>query len=63
MAEELKPGDVVILKSGSPAMTIRWIEEEYGSLTAFCDWFEGTKDKSGTYRPHQLEKVTAGPRV
>ena len=62
MADDLKPGDVVMLKSGGPTMTIRWIEEEYGTLTALCDWFEGTKDKSGKYLPHQLEK-SGGHRV
>jgi uncharacterized protein YodC (DUF2158 family) len=58
MAEEtFTAGDVVQLKSGGPIMTVRWCEDQYGTLTAFCDWFEGTKDKNGTYMPAQLRKV------
>ena len=48
MADGLKVGDVVKLKSGGPAMTI----EEIGDYSPFgvgghdqakCVWFEGTK--------------------
>lgn len=56
-AGAFEAGDVVWLKSGGPAMTIRWIEEEYGTVTAFCDWFVGTTEKSGKYDPVQLTKT------
>jgi uncharacterized protein YodC (DUF2158 family) len=37
----MKPGDVVYLNSGSPAMTIIWIEDG----KAYCEWFvNGKKD-------------------
>ena len=35
---EFKPGDVVQLKSGGPAMTILWVEE--GDCR--CAWFVGS---------------------
>jgi uncharacterized protein YodC (DUF2158 family) len=51
MADDFNVGDVVMLKSGGPAMTI----EEIGEYSAFgvagrnqakCVWFEGTKRKN-----------------
>lgn len=41
MAEEFKPGDVVVLKSGGPAMTIRELQ---GTGTALCEWFNRDDD-------------------
>lgn len=43
-AEPIKAGDVVQLKSGGPKMTASWVSDEYGTLTAGCDWF--TQDKA-----------------
>lgn len=43
MATKFKPGDVVRLKSGGPAMTVTAIGEHMGETKAFCEWFEGTK--------------------
>ncbi|MFD9897479.1 DUF2158 domain-containing protein [Mesorhizobium sp. NPDC059025] len=39
MADEIKPGSVVQLKSGGPKMTVSWAEDNYGVLSAACDWF------------------------
>lgn len=41
---EFKKGDVVVLKSGGPHMTIRDIGD-YGQIKngAYCIWFEKTK--------------------
>lgn len=36
MNKELKIGDVVVLKSGSPKMTIKYINE---LKTTYCSWF------------------------
>ena len=33
--EQFKPGDIVILKSGGPRMTIATVEER----SALCEWF------------------------
>jgi uncharacterized protein YodC (DUF2158 family) len=50
-------GDVVQLKSGGPKMTVAWCEEEHGVLTAYCQWFDGTKQLHGTFPPESLKKV------
>ena len=41
-AEQPKPGDVVRLKSGSPAMTIVDVDSEDDEMVK-CKWFEGSK--------------------
>lgn len=35
----MKVGDVVMLKSGGPKMTVLSIEEGIGGGRAFCGWF------------------------
>jgi uncharacterized protein YodC (DUF2158 family) len=45
MSEEIKAGDVVVLKSGSLKMTVRWVSDEYGTLTAGCDWIDAEGKK------------------
>lgn len=50
--EQIHAGDVVMLKSGGPPMTVRWVEEK----EAFCDWFDGKNDKSARYMIWQLTK-------
>jgi uncharacterized protein YodC (DUF2158 family) len=39
VTEEIKPGDVVVLKSGGPKMTVKFVEDG----EAACSWF--TNDK------------------
>ena len=53
----LKAGDVVQLKSGGPIMTITWVGDEYGTLNARCEWFDGKKAATGTYPVAALEKT------
>jgi uncharacterized protein YodC (DUF2158 family) len=36
---EIAPGAVVQLKSGGPAMTVRWVGNHYGEPTVMCNWF------------------------
>lgn len=49
MADEIKAGDVVVLKSGGPDMTVTDIGDLYGTQTAWCAWFDGGKPGNGTY--------------
>ena len=39
MADEIKAGSVVQLKSGGPMMTATWVSEELGTWSAYCEWF------------------------
>jgi uncharacterized protein YodC (DUF2158 family) len=55
---EFNKGDVVILKSGGPLMTIHSIE---GDGRIYCVWFQsssgGYSDQKGTYfQPEVLKK-------
>jgi uncharacterized protein YodC (DUF2158 family) len=47
---DFKKGDVVWLKSGSPAMTVDSIYQ--GDV--FCDYFDGAKKCSVHFKPEQL---------
>jgi uncharacterized protein YodC (DUF2158 family) len=62
MATEFKPGDVVRLKSGGPAMTVTAIGEHESQTKAFCEWFEGTKRHQGTFVLATLEASGPGDR-
>jgi len=46
MADELKPGDVVTLKSGGPLMTI---EKRETDGRFWCTWFNEKKQPDGRY--------------
>jgi uncharacterized protein YodC (DUF2158 family) len=49
MAQTINAGDVVQLKSGGPLMTVKSVGDNYGTLTAWCVWFEGTKKMEGAF--------------
>ena len=54
MTNELKVGDVVVLKSVGPKMTI-----QANNLGMFqCVWFVGTEMKSGAFAPEALRLAT-----
>lgn len=55
MADELKRGDVVQLRSGGPNMTILSIGDLYGSKVAYCSWFDGATEKTGKFPPGALK--------
>jgi uncharacterized protein YodC (DUF2158 family) len=40
---DFKPGDIVMLKSGGPNMTIGEIVPSGSNFIVYCDWFDGTK--------------------
>lgn len=47
----MKEGDVVVLKSGGPRMTI----EEINDDAALCQWFDGTKAQRERFPLKSLE--------
>lgn len=51
MAEEFKKGDVVVLKSGGPRMTVANVGASAldGEQTIWCIWFEKTKKYEDTF--------------
>lgn len=53
---DFKSGDVVLLKSGSPAMTIESIGTYSGVIKAKCIWFDGTKKYHDLFELSTLEK-------
>jgi uncharacterized protein YodC (DUF2158 family) len=53
-----KPGDVVRLKSGGPAMTVMH-EDTLGN--AACQWFEKNQLKSGSF-PEAVLEAAKPPR-
>lgn len=55
MANELKAGDVVQLKSGGPKMTVTGVGDRYGTLTASCTWFVDTKLEHGNFPVNSLQ--------
>ena len=57
--QNLAPGDVVMLKSGGPPMTIEDIDKfQYSEHDkALCSWFEGKQRKSDVFELSSLEKV------
>ena len=57
MANSWKVGDVVMLKSGGPDMTVTRVENEQGTIFVFCSWFVGNKNEKGHFPPEALEAV------
>jgi uncharacterized protein YodC (DUF2158 family) len=56
-----KHGDIVVLKSGGPPMTVDRVPGQnigYGSPQEGyrCEWFKGATAAHGTYGEHLLEK-------
>lgn len=55
-------GDVVTLKTGGPAMTIR--DTPHDARTAIiCQWFEGDELKNWAFPKEMLVKVEESKRV
>ena len=50
---EVKVGDVVVWKSGGPAMTIIFIDED----GAYCIWFNKNDERFGAYFKPELLRL------
>jgi len=56
MAGMFQPGDVVVLKSGGPEMTVDHVSTDtQGKVFVTCTWFTGDERKSHAFSPHSLE--------
>ncbi|MDP1630205.1 MAG: DUF2158 domain-containing protein [Caulobacter sp.] len=57
-AVEFQIGDVVRLKSGSPAMTITQVGEAHmtGQPTVWCVWFDSKGQQTGSFPLGAVEK-------
>jgi uncharacterized protein YodC (DUF2158 family) len=57
MAPTFKPGDIVQLKSGGPAMTVSKIETAYGSAKEGynCEWFKGASKERAHFEEDTLK--------
>lgn len=58
---EIKPGDVVYLKSGSPAMTVSSHTNGVGNVKCVC--FIGDKAEYVEVRPEALTKDDPNPKT
>jgi uncharacterized protein YodC (DUF2158 family) len=51
MSEQIKAGDLVNLKSGGPTMTVDWVSDASGTLTAGCSWFDNNGKRQNEQFP------------
>ena len=62
MAQKFKPGDIVQLKSGGPAMTVESIHTDSLSGTFkgyFCEWFKGASKERAHFTEDTLQIYVA----
>ncbi len=52
-----KTGDLVVLKSGGPVMTVVGLNEFRGKLLIDTAWFGGKKKESGRFPVEALERA------
>ncbi|MFZ1972024.1 MAG: DUF2158 domain-containing protein [Candidatus Acidiferrales bacterium] len=57
MANEIKEGDTVMLKSGGPTMTVEKVERSNDVMTAWCQWFDGNKPMANRFSLTSLQLV------
>lgn len=55
---QFKVGDVVVLKSGSPKMTVSDTGYDEGQIK--CVWFDKTKRETALFYPDTLQTVDLG---
>lgn len=56
-AHQFKVGDVVMLKSGGPEMTVNEVGESLGEPLVRCTWFAGKKNERASFKPETLIPV------
>jgi uncharacterized protein YodC (DUF2158 family) len=62
MAAKFKPGDIVQLKSGGPAMTISEVMTDYGGKPSGkyrCEWFKGASNERAVFEEETLKLYVA----
>ena len=52
MADQLKGGEVVVLRSGGPRMTLSHYDADIQQY--WCQWFEGVELKEGMFARNSL---------
>ncbi|MEY9191858.1 DUF2158 domain-containing protein [Bradyrhizobium ottawaense] len=61
MADGIKAGDIVQLKSGGPMMTVDQVGEIYGDPKVWCEWFVQDKapwkKEQGVFSPTSLKII------
>lgn len=58
MSHVFKVGDIVLLKSGGPKMTVIEVGDIAGEPAVWCSWFDDKKQKkSETFPPAALESA------
>jgi uncharacterized protein YodC (DUF2158 family) len=50
MPSQIQAGDVVVLKSGGPEMTVKWVS----GTECYCEWFDGKKVAGSSFEITQL---------
>lgn len=60
MANAYNKGDIVVMKSGGPPMTVDGVPGEvtstgYERKEYLCRWFKGATQDSGTFEEHLLQ--------
>ncbi len=56
--DEIKPGDIVELKSGGPRMTVTDVgKTASGVLSAWCEWFDDSKVQKAVFALQALKRV------
>lgn len=53
--EDFKGGDVVLLKSGGPKMTVSYVDAHYKVVR--CKWFDNGQIREETFYPYCLVGV------
>ena len=54
--ENFQVGDVVVLNSGSPKMTVKMISD---SAEVICEWFENTTKRSSRFLAETIKKYNS----
>jgi uncharacterized protein YodC (DUF2158 family) len=55
MAGQIQAGDIVVLKSGGPEMTVKWVQ---GS-DCYCEWFDGKKPMGSNFEITSLRPANS----